>query len=611
MIAVTLDRMTDHVALDERQPRRGRATRWIGLSALALVILLLACAAWLGVRGAMARADLLEARAELALAAEEVRSGNAEAALQRLPSLAADTAAARSRTSDPLWRAAEWLPVIGDDLTAVRVVADSVDTVVREVVTPLLSQPQVLDTSLLRRPDGGIDLDALRSLLPVMTSAVGSLDVVRDRLAALPSEDLLPQVAAPTAELQQQVEELSGQVTPVAGVAEALLPALGADGPRRYLLAFQNSAEARGTGGLIGAFSVLELDDGAVALPRIGINEEIEPRESPAVDLGPEFTELWGNYAALSQNVNLSPHFPYAAQLLRGTWEQQEGQPIDGVIALDPVALSYLLQATGPVTLSSGEQVGPENAAQVLMETAYARFDGDTEGRDQFLREVTDSVFQRLLAGDVDTVELARQVGRTARDGRLQMWSVHAEEQRLLVEHDLAGALPPADSGALGVVVNDAAGSKLAYYLDRDLTYSPGCPGGGELSTDRRASSLTMSLTNAAPASVPAYAGNNIRGFDGPNGTIRVLVSAYVPDAGLRGITVDGVPAEVSVGSELGYRVLTTAVDVAPGATTTVRWELNEPADGPPRTLMDQPLVLPMSRSVRTTADSPCLGDAG
>ena len=44
----------------------------------------------------------------------------------------------------------------------------------------------------------------------------------------------------------------------------------GADKPRRYLISFQNSAEARGTGGILGAYALIELDKGNLKVLQTG-----------------------------------------------------------------------------------------------------------------------------------------------------------------------------------------------------------------------------------------------------------------------------------------------------------------------------------------------------
>ena len=72
--------------------------------------------------------------------------------------------------------------------------------------------------------------------------------------------------------------------------------------------------------------------------------------------------------------MNLSPHFPYAAQLMLSMWQRQFGQKLDGVIAIDPVALSYLLAVTGPVKLADGSSVTSANVADLMMRSIYVKW---------------------------------------------------------------------------------------------------------------------------------------------------------------------------------------------------------------------------------------------
>lgn len=70
----------------------------------------------------------------------------------------------------------------------------------------------------------------------------------------------------------------------------------------------ENPAEARGTGGLIGAYGVLVADHGQVSLSRLGPNGDLASASSLPVDLGPDFAALYGNDPALWGNASLSPY---------------------------------------------------------------------------------------------------------------------------------------------------------------------------------------------------------------------------------------------------------------------------------------------------------------
>jgi hypothetical protein len=172
----------------------------------------------------------------------------------------------------------------------------------------------------------------------------------------------VPQVRSAVSDLRGDVTQLVSTTRAGQQAARLLPPMLGADGPRRYLLAFQTNAEVRGTGGLLGAYGVLEADDGVVRLRRLGSNGELEDPPRLPVKLGPDFTQLYGQAPRLWVNANASAHFPYAAQIWLASWQHQHGQRLDGVIATDPVALGYLLKATGSGAAAGGDEVTSENA---------------------------------------------------------------------------------------------------------------------------------------------------------------------------------------------------------------------------------------------------------
>ena len=164
---------------------------------------------------------------------------------------------------------------------------------------------------------------------------------------------------------------LAGQVikvfgldfSPIKSEIQALIsssPTLaGDDGAKRYLISFQNSAEARGTGGILGAYALIELDKGNLKILQTGSNAAlygISLKEIP-VAVPAEFLRLYGKNPAILQNSNLSPHFPYGAQIWMGLWKKKYGEQLDGVIAVDPTALSYILRSTGEIRLQSGEKI--------------------------------------------------------------------------------------------------------------------------------------------------------------------------------------------------------------------------------------------------------------
>ena len=155
--------------------------------------------------------------------------------------------------------------------------------------------------------------------------------------------------------LQAELDDALAETQSAVRGATLIPPMIGADGQRNYFLALQSNNEARGTGGFFGSFGVITADDG-----RVGVRQLAPRRRSSTdqqydalpLDFGPDYYALYGDDPATWAGANMSPHYPYAAQLWLKMWEDRTGERLDGVVTTDPVTLSYLLEATGPVTLA-------------------------------------------------------------------------------------------------------------------------------------------------------------------------------------------------------------------------------------------------------------------
>lgn len=575
------------------RPGRRRGRRRLRVAAVVLVAVGVAGAGWLSVRVQQAVSDLNRAKDAVADLPTDLAA--LPSAADRLDAVGGLTGSARAASADPLWRAAELLPVLGDDLRAVRVVAESTDALVSQVVQPLVRAGLTLDVGSLRRDDGSLDLAALEAATPTLARSDAAARRIAGRLAAVPTDGLVPPVAEGLEELTSATQELARTTQRLARGAQVLPPVLGFEGPRRYFVAFQNVAEARASGGIVGTFGILDVEAGRLELVRTGVNNELDRLPAAPVDLGAEYRARYGELAAEVDNANLTPHFPFAAEQLLGHWRAASGESLDGVVAVDPVGLARLLEATGPVTLSDGEVVAAEDVVDLTLRQVYERFT-DEEARRGYLVDLVHRTFAQLTSPSTSTEDLLRAVADAVGDRRLLLYSAVAEEEALLEDLGAAGSMPSAGSGARLVVVNNAGANKLDYYLDRDIRYEVGCAQNG-----RTRSVLRVALTNGAPAEgLPRYVMSHAEDLAASPATNRTIVSAYVPaGTGSVGLTVDGRPAGFLVGRERGFDVFSATVDLPPGERVELVWELDEPVQPAEPVLVEQPLVRPADQAVR------------
>jgi len=572
------------------------------------VLIPCALTGWLAVTGLSAKRHLTVTRAEVEQLRTAVLAGDHPAMERLLASIQTDAVAAHRSTDDVLWGAVAHLPVVGPSATSIRGIAAGVNDLARGPLPAVVAAGGTLTPAELHPSGGRIDLAAIHDAQAPLARALAGSQAVARRLDALPHSTQLGSVDAARSALARQLTRLTASLGTADVAARLLPPMLGADGPRRYFLAFQTNAEARGTGGLVGGFGILQADHGSLRVLALGDNSKLGDRTSPAIDLGPEFTDRYAQYGSTTHwnNSNMSPHFPSAAAIWLAMWQERTGQRLDGAIATDPVALSHMLGATGPVRLPDGEGVTAGNVVRLTESTAYARFATDNEARKAYLQVVAKAALDRMLTAPAAASRaLVAALGASAGEGRLLISSVHPAEQALLADTPLAGVLPVTSRPYAGVVVNNAGGNKLDYYLGRDVSYAA-----GSCARSRRTSQVVVKLTNNAPISgLTSYAGGRLDGEPGQApGSQRLLVSLYgTHGAELSSARVDGRVSGVAVEEERGHPVYTVAVDIPSRSTSTVTYRLDEPSASGTAIVPVQPLVRPMTvhQSVMSCAGGP------
>jgi hypothetical protein len=545
-----------------------RPSRPVLLSLLALLVLVLACGAWVALRAVMARSHLETAKAQTATLEDALRDDDAASAGRALVRIQRETAQARGLTHDPVWTLVGLVPVLGDTPDAVSTVAATVDDLAQTAFPSLVRVSRTLTPQRLRPSGDAFDLEVLAAAGPDVDRAARQVATARSTMDGVGG--FLPgPVDGAVDDTRAQLRRLSSITSAAARAIRLLPPMLGSAGPRAYLVAVQNPAEARGTGGLLGGYGVMEVQDGRIRLRESAPNTQLVGAAELPVDLGRDFHELYGDNPALWSNANMSPNFSYAARIWLALWQRQFGERLDGVIASDPIALGYLVGATRPVELADGTSLTAQTTADFVMRDVYAKHQLNPT-RDRTTTLLGRQIIANVLDSDVDPAALLRAVRRAAGEGRVLVYSAHAAEQRELASTRVAGALPRTP-GSLAVVVNNGGGNKLDVYLRRDVRYTL-----GPCSQDSRPARLEVRLTNRTPSSTlpdPAT-GLPIRGSDGvvlPRGSNRPLVYVYAPSgARLRDARLDGQPQQMRLGAERGHPVFATTIDLRPGQSTTL-----------------------------------------
>lgn len=567
--------------------------RHVVFGALLALVVVIAFGCWLAIRAFDAKSNLEAARDSAQQAKDALLDGDTEGAARHADAAQSSAQQARDATHSVPWNIASAVPWLGDPFDTGQEISDVVLGLATDVLQPAAEVGAVLSPDHLLQ-EGRIDVQALREREGQLSDLAAAADSLSGDAEAIPEPTYVSLLGDARSQLQEQTSNIAGLLDNTALAARLAPSMMGADGPRTYFMGFQTNAEARGTGGLLGGFGVLRFDNGTANVDTLASNLDLEGATA-SVDLGPEFTEMYGftNPTTDFRNSNLSSHFPYAAQIWKSMWAERTGENVDGVIVLDPVTLSYVLGAVGSVRMPDGEVITKDNVVELTESTAYSRFPTDQIARKNYLQDIASEVVRKVTGRLESPQKLLDALGKAVGERRIAVWSANPADQAMLEETPLAHVVPDDPAPYASVVINNLGGNKLDYYLRRQIEYvADGCTAGVRNST------VTVRLSNEAPeAGLPDYVADapGIRSdipLEVPKGamvtSVRLLATA---GATLTSALVDGQQVPVFSGVERGHPTFEVQLGIPPGQSGELSFRLSEPTSAGAARVPVQPLI--------------------
>ncbi|PXA68663.1 DUF4012 domain-containing protein [Cryobacterium arcticum] len=507
-------------------------------------------------------------------------------------------------THDLTWRIAEFVPVVGENLKAVRIVAESIDDVVVDVAAPAVTLLGSFDVGARDPETGGFDLAPIKKAQEIVAAATTVFSTSLEKIDTINVSSTVGPVSAAVVKLDGLMTSADAMVSDMGPLLNVAGSALGMDGPRNYLLAFQNNAESTALGGSAASYTLMHSENGAISIAAQANSGDFEEGTAVDVDVDQSALDLYSSYLVDHINTSTSrPDFPTAAKTISAFWARDQGAAVDGVISVDPLALALVLKATGPITLTSGDVLTDENAVGLLTNGIYMRYpdNEDAPKADAFFEEAAASILAKVISGEFDINTMISAVTDGINKGSIMMWVADPTQQSSLDGSRLQGTLPAsnADDTVVGVYYRDTSASKIDYYLDTSTqTTSDKCsvPGTTTITTSV---TLHSRLTEAQAEDLPEYVNSKNFGAE----KFRTEVYVYGPvGATLASTQVDaeGLDTTIRAGaSDLGRPVAPIVADLAPGETTMVTTSFTVATAGlGPLTVRGTPMIHPTDVTV-------------
>ena len=416
------------------------------------------------------RSTAQDAMSHLTSYVEAANSGDVDK-LQSVASAASATAhELQDELSSPLWTAAQVIPVAGSDVRSVRVMGDVLVDVTDNVLAPLAEGSGALSLSTLMQ-NGEVNIEALRNLLDAVEEVRPVISRSSEAVKELPQANI-KQVGAVLEPVRESVTGVSSAFDRLSPMIPYLPDLFGADGQTKtYMVLAENTAEVHAAGGWVGWIGYLVATDGHIELRDFqGLTRVLNSYEL-SVGATEEEIDLFDRVIDLhTGDHTMTPDFYRTGQMYYKQSAMQRNEDIDGVIAVDPVFVQYMLGLVGGIDTSFGVKVDGSNAASVMLNQCL--FWWSSTECDDFYEEVSNTAFHKVLdnLGSVDTLDFFSKLAQSAEEEHCKVWVKDESVESAIQEAGFGGELShDITRPVTGVFFNDRSTSKAAYYLSTDV----------------------------------------------------------------------------------------------------------------------------------------------
>lgn len=492
--------------------------------------------------------------------------------------------------SSPVWKAVSHAPFAGKYVKSVNTLVSVAEDASDNILKPALDVMDEYPLEGLKVGDGfsvstiNAYLNLLEDIEPRIESMTTKMQTVK---LPLGKTEMLSEYTQMLTKLTAAYKE-NGEYLPL------FRAFLGDGSDKLYLLAAQNSAEIRASGGFPGSMGTIRIEDGVLTIDdfktvydMISVNP---PTEAHITDT--EYL-LFSGSLDYARDACYIPDFERVGEIWALAYESKNDEHIDGVISLTPVIIQKVLAYTGAVTLSDGTELNGDNATQMLQKDLYYKYlSNNSSYKVSNAYDYVDSLFAetaKIVMGKlVDDFDINRIADYSkiftdgGKDRTILMWMEDETAESYVKAAGCSGALndDPSNPEA-GVFFSGANGSKLGWFVSLDTQIGDDVTINDDGS---RTYDVTVTVSNDITRDDMYRAGNYIIG--NYNGQVESYLHLFAPADG----TISNFETSNSMtmnmdeyhGLEVAYNVefmlapsnpvtVTYKVTTAPGVSTPLK----------------------------------------
>ena len=292
--------------------------------------------------------------------------------------------------------------------------------------------------------------------------------------------------------LLQNLEIIDPFIKLLSNTSDILPGIFGMEGPRTYLLLFQNNMILRPTGGFIGSYGILKVKLGRIT--EFLIHDVYDADGQLKGHVEPPFAirrHLPTNHWYL-RDSNFDVDFVKSASSSSNFLSVETGERADGVIGVDVSFVKNILHVIGPVYVENYKETVDENNLYILTQT---------HSEEKFLRSLYRAMMVKISDENIDYLLLAEALSDSISQKHL-IFAFNNNTQNIFTVNGWSSSLwderkndEKVINDFLAIVEANLGVNKVNYFISRNLTHKVTIGDNGSISEE-----LNISYKNTSNA---------------------------------------------------------------------------------------------------------------
>lgn len=325
-------------------------------------------------------------------------------------------------------------------------------------------------------------LEILNSIDKDLKEAQENVSSASEKLSKVKIEDIPKEKREEVAKIKRGVEDFNVILGEFSKNTDILVDLFGGNGPRKYLFLFQNNNEMRPTGGFIGSYGLIDMNDGKI---RKFFIDGIYNPDGQLVDKVVPPKPIQKISAAWSlHDSNWFADFPTSARKAVTFYEKTGGSTVDGVVTFTPDVMQKLLKITGPIYMEEYDVViDSENFVEKIQFEVEVDYDKEENEPKKILADLAPILLDKLLNSEdlgiiVDTLLVFDE---SLREKHILLYSSNERIEGIISKMGWSGEVLDNSLDYISVVNTNINGYKTDGVIDERIEHSSEILGNGEI----------------------------------------------------------------------------------------------------------------------------------